>query len=166
MVLSGVESVGKTRLAARLAERFGGVWVPEFGRAYTEALDRPLTLCDHYAIAAGHRQRAEDAKAANPPILVEDTDIVMTTAWATMLFGHRDPTLAAIPSAADLHLLLLPDVPFVPDPVRMFADPDTRARFHALIEAEFDARGIGPMRIGGGFAAREAAAIAAIAARL
>ncbi len=166
MVLSGVESVGKSMLAARLAGRFGGVVVPEFGRTYTQALERPLTLADHHAIAEGHRRAAEAAAALHPPLLVEDTDIVMTTAWATMMFGGRERQLAALPSRADLHLLLLPDVPFVPDPVRMFGAPDARARFHAIVEAEFAARGITPLRIGGSFADRETAAAGAIAEHL
>lgn len=165
-MLSGVESVGKSSLALRLAARFGGIAVPEFGRSFTEALDRPLTLADHRAIAEGHRQLAAEAAARQPPVLVEDTDIVMTTAWATMLFGGRDPELAALLSLGDLHLLLLPDLPFVPDGVRMFGDPPARARFHAVVEAEFAARKIEPLRIGGDLAARAAAAVAAIAERL
>jgi nicotinamide riboside kinase len=157
LVLSGVESTGKSTLGAHLAARFGGVFVAEAGRTLTEALDRPLTLADHHAIATLHRAAAARAEAESPPLLVEDTDIVMTTAWATMLFGSRDPQLAAIPSRADLHVLLLPDVPFVPDPVRMFGEPRARQRFHDVIVAEFEARGIAAVPVGGSFAARRAA---------
>lgn len=166
VVLSGVESVGKSRLAAALARQYGGILVPEFGRTYTERLRRDLTLEDHYAIAEGHAIEADQAMAARPPVLVEDTDIVMTTAWATMLFGQRDPILAARPSHADLHLLLLPDVPFVPDRVRMFGTPAARAAFHAVVVAEFETRGLAPLRIGGDFPERHAQASAAIEARL
>jgi nicotinamide riboside kinase len=122
VTLSGVESTGKSTLAAELAAHFGGIVVWEFGRTYTEVSVRPLTLKDHHAIAEGHASHALDVAAQNPPVLIEDTDIVMTTAWATMLFGKRDPVLAARKSEADLHLLMLPDVPFVADPVRMFGD--------------------------------------------
>jgi|FEC22Drversion2_1045045.scaffolds.fasta_scaffold00019_62 nicotinamide riboside kinase len=166
VVLSGVESVGKSRLAVDLVARFGGLLVPEFGRTYTERLRRDLTLEDHYAIAEGHAIEADQAAAADPPLLVEDTDIVMTTAWAEMLFGVRDPILAARPSRADLHLLLLPDVPFVPDRVRMFGDPGMRARFHTIVLREFKMRGISPIRIGGPFPERQAQAFAAVEARL
>ncbi|WP_448578496.1 AAA family ATPase [Thermaurantiacus sp.] len=166
VVLSGAESVGKTRLAQRLAAHFGGLWVPEAGRAYTEALDRPLTLEDHHRIAVLHREAADAAAAKQPRVLIEDTDIVMTSAWARMLFGARDPWLAAIPSLADLHLLLLPDVPFAADPVRMFGDPERRARFHAIVEDEFSARGLAPVRIGGDFRLRGERAIAAVAGHL
>ncbi len=166
LVLSGVESVGKSRLAAELAQHFGGSLVPEYGRGYTESLDRPLSLQDHHAIAEGHARNA-DAVAATAPILlpvllIEDTDIVMTTAWASMLFGGRDATLAGRASRADRHLLLLPDVPFVADPVRMFGTPEQRLRFHAIVAGEFRLRGLGFVPIGGDWATRRTKAFAAV----
>jgi nicotinamide riboside kinase len=175
VVLSGVESVGKSTLAKELAGHFGGLLVPEFGRTYTERLRRDLTLEDHYAIAEGHEIAADQAAAAGPPVLIEDTDVVMTSAWATMLFadpesaaagGGYDAILKGWPSRGDLHLLLEPDVPFVADPVRMFGEPGERLRFHGIVVAEFKARGIVPVRISGGWDARRAAAISAIEARL
>ncbi len=166
IVLSGVESVGKSRMALFLSRRLGAALVPEFGRTYTERVRRDLTLEDHYAIAEGHALAADQAAAGNRAILVEDTDIVMTTAWATMLFGCRDPILAARPSSGHIHLLLMPDVPFIPDPVRMFGDPEQRHRFHAVVVAEFEARGLTPVRIAGRWSARRAQALAAIAPHL
>ena len=166
VVLSGVESVGKSRLAARLAERLGGVLVPEYGRHYTEILRRDLILEDHYAIAEGHALTADEAAATGPALLIEDTDIVMTTAWATMLFGAREPLLAAMPSRADLHLLLFPDVPFVKDKVRMFGDPAERLAFHRVVLDEFAARGLDYVPIEGGWRAREALAFQAVEALL
>lgn len=184
IVLSGVESVGKSTMAQDLARRFGGLLVPEFGRTYTERLRRDLTLEDHYAIAEGHEIAADQAASANPPVLIEDTDIVMTTAWATMLFGGRDsaaagggpdfaaagggrdPILGRWPSRADLHLLLMPDVPFVKDPVRMFGAADARARFHEVVVAEFRARKLTPVLVAGDWEARTRTAVRAIEAIL
>jgi NadR type nicotinamide-nucleotide adenylyltransferase len=166
VVLSGVESTGKTILAGKLSGAFRGVIVPEYGRYLTDMVNRPLTLEDHHAIACGHRRLAAEAAAHLPLLLIEDTDIVMTTAWATMLFGRRDPQLAATPSQGDLHLLFLPDTPFIQDRLRMFGEESQRQQFHAIVEAEFDARGIAPVRIGGSFADREARAFAAVRERL
>jgi nicotinamide riboside kinase len=166
VVLSGVESVGKSTLAQDLAKRFGGLLVPEFGRTYTERLRRDLTLEDHYAIAEGHEIAADQAASANPRVLIEDTDIVMTSAWVTMLFGARDSILGSWPSRADLHLLLMPDVPFVQDPVRMFGDADARLLFHDLVVAEFKARKLAPLLVSGGWEARTNAAVRAIEALL
>lgn len=161
VVLSGAESVGKSRLAAWLAARFGGTLVEEFGRGYCEALDRPWTPADLSAIAEGHARAARAGEAAT--LLVEDTDIVMTDAWARMTFGAPQPDLAARPSAPALHLLLLPDVPFEPDPVRVHGDPAARARFHALIVESFADRRLPFCPIGGGWAARERRAASLVA---
>ena len=140
VTLSGVESVGKSTMAQKLASHFSGLLVPEFGRTYTEQLRRNLALEDHYAIAEGHEIAADQAASARPPVLVDDTDIVMTTAWATMLFGGRDAILSSRQSRADLHLLLVPDVPFVADKVRMFGDEEARTLFHAIAVEENAAR--------------------------
>ena len=166
VTLSGVESVGKSTMAQKLARHFGGLLVPEFGRTYTEQLRRNLALEDHYAIAEGHEIAADQAASARPPVLVEDTDIVMTTAWATMLFGGRDAILSSRDSRADLHLLLMPDVPFVADKVRMFGADDERARFHAIVLDEFAARGLGYVAVDGAWDRRWQVAVDAIGARL
>ena len=71
VTLSGVESVGKSTMAQKLAKHFGGLLVPEFGRTYTEQLRRNLALEDHYAIAEGHEIAADQAASARPPVLVE-----------------------------------------------------------------------------------------------
>lgn len=166
VTLSGVESVGKSTMAARLAKHFGGILILEFGRTYTEQLRRNLTLEDHYAIAEGHEIAADQAASASPRLLVEDTDIVMTTAWTTMLFGGRDAILSSRDSRADLHLLLCPDVPFVADKVRMFGDPAERMRFHSIVLEEFAARGLPYVQVEGLWEARWATAVEAIGARL
>jgi NadR type nicotinamide-nucleotide adenylyltransferase len=166
VVLSGVESVGKSTMSRELAAHFQGLFVPEYGRTYTEKLRRDLTLEDHYAIALGHELDADEAAAKKPPVLVEDTDIVMTTAWATMLFGGRDSILADQASKADLHLLLWPDVPFVKDKVRMFGYAGTRARFHEVVLGEYAARAISYVVVKGSWAERWNTAVATVKSRL
>ena len=166
VTLSGVESVGKSTMAAKLAKQFNGLLVLEFGRLYTEQLRRNLTLEDHYAIAEGHEIEADQAASAHSALLVEDTDIVMTTAWATMLFGARDPILGARASRADLHLLLVPDVPFVPDKVRMFGNDADRQRFHDIVVTEFEARKLPFVTINGDWDNRWRRAVAAIEQRI
>lgn len=162
VVLSGVESTGKSSLAAEIARKLGAPLVPEYGRAYCEGLDRPFTPADLRAIAVGHAASAAEALRGHPPLLIEDTDIVMTAAWSRMSFGVADAALAA-PSGG-LHLLLLPDVPFVPDPVRMYGADHARRAFHAHVVAEYQARGLPYVPIGGAWGARRARALAAIAA--
>lgn len=162
--LTGVESTGKSTLAPLLASRFDGVAVPEYGRAWAEANGTDFTIRALRAIAAGHIA-ARDALAMNhPAIVIEDTDIVMTSAWAWMLHGARDPVLSAIPANADLYLLFAPDTPWIDDGTRQFPGKQ-RARFHAIIADELAMRGLVPVPIAGDWAQRLAAATEAIRRR-
>src|SRR5688572_6159778 len=58
VVLTGSESTGKTTLAARLAEHYGTLWVPEFGREYLDRKGAFLDASDIEPIARG-QQAAE-----------------------------------------------------------------------------------------------------------
>ena len=162
----GAESTGKSVLALALAARFGYPWVPEFGREYCEAKfartgSIDLTMDDLLAIAEGQEQAARAAAAANPPVLLLDTDPLMTAAWAEMLFGKVPPALMAYPKA-DRYLLFAPDVPWVPDGSRFFGSPAERARFAELAEAMLVRAGVAYTRITGDWLERERQVIAAI----
>ena len=165
IVLTGVESTGKSTLASRLASRFGGAVVPEYGRDWAERHGVDFTPEALRQIAAGHVTARLAIAATRPPLIVEDTDIVMTSAWSHMLHGRRDPALSAIRADADAYLLFAADTPWIDDGTRQFGGPD-RARFDAIIAAELMTRGIAPVPIAGDWAMREAAATAAIAALL
>jgi NadR type nicotinamide-nucleotide adenylyltransferase len=164
--LTGAESTGKTMLAPRLASRFGGVVVEEYGRIYAERHGTDFAPRDLHRIAEGHIAARQMAEAARPPLIVEDTDIVVTCAWAEMLFGAPDPMLEAVAATADLYLLFSPDVPWIDDGTRLFGSADRRARFHALIVAGLARRGIDPLAIGGTWEQRYNDAVSAIAARM
>ena len=163
----GAESTGKSALARALSAKFGYPWVPEFGRDYCEAKfartgSTDLTMDDLLAIAEGQHQAASAAAAAgNPPILLLDTDPLMTAAWAQMLFGTVPPALMAYPKA-DRYLLFAPDVPWVADGSRFFGTPAERTRFAETAEAMLLRAAVPFTRIGGGWQEREAAVIAAI----
>lgn len=162
--LTGAESTGKTTLAARLAAYFGGVVMPEFGREFAEMHGTEFRRDDMVAIAMGHRAALKAIEAQAPALIIEDTDIVTTTAWARMLF-ERDKALIAqlkrLPASAGLYLLFDADVPFVADGTRMF-EGDARRRFQMVLQAEMRERRIEPVQIEGDFAARERAAMVAV----
>lgn len=162
--LTGVESTGKSTLSARLALHFGGVVMPEFGRSHAEIFGTDFTPDDMVAIAMGHRAALQAIEASAPELIIEDTDVVTTAAWARMLFPKDKTVLAVLrklPATAGLYLFFESDVPFVPDGTRVFEGPE-RARFQMMLEAEMRERRMRSVRIGGDFAAREAAAIAAV----
>lgn len=162
LCLHGAESTGKSVLAAQLERDLGIPWVPEYGRAYAEAHGTTFTMADLLAIAAGQDAAMRTASAGNPPLLLLDTDPLMTAAWAQMLFGEVPDALLAYPKA-DLYLLFDPDVPWVEDGTRMFGSAAARARFAATAEAMLVRAGVAWRRIAGNWAEREAAVRAVLA---
>lgn len=163
----GAESTGKSVLADRLAKEPGYHWVPEYGREWCEAHGTDLTMADLLAIAEGQDRAMRAAMCAvvgdASPVLVLDTDPLMTAAWAAMLFGEVPDALLGY-DKADLYLLFAADVPWVEDGSRLFGTTGQRARFAALAEAMLVRAGVPFVRIAGGWGAREAQVRAAIAA--
>jgi len=131
--LHGAESTGKTTLAAALAAETGALTVGEYGRSHCEVHREPLSLDDLLLI--GRAQQAMIAAAGQwaGPLLLADTDPLMTAAWCEMLLGERPAELMQAPKA-DLYLLLEPDLPWVDDGTRFFSDPADRHRFAKLVE--------------------------------
>ncbi len=161
--LHGAESTGKTTLAALLAKETGALTVGEYGRSHCEAHREPLTRDDLLLI--GRAQQAMIAAAAPyaGPLLVSDTDALMTAAWCEMLLGERPEELVQAPKA-DLYLLLEPDLPWVDDGTRFFADAADRHRFARIVEQVLIDAGVPFVRIAGQGEQRLAAARAATGA--
>lgn len=152
----GVESTGKSVLAAKLSAELGCPWVPEYGREYCEEHGTELAMADLFAIAEGEARAIDAAKASAPDLLILDTDQLMTAAWAQMLFGEVPPILMAYPKA-DLYLYFAPDVPWVDDGTRFFGTPESRAGFDSAARAMLSEAGITPVKIAGDWQQREQA---------
>ena len=161
--LHGAESTGKTTLAAALANVTGALTVGEYGRSHCEVHKELLTLDDLLLI--GRAQQAMIAATAEwaGPLMIADTDALMTAAWCEMLLGARPAELMQAPKS-DLYLLLEPDLPWVDDGTRFFSDAADRNRFATIVEQVLRDAGVAFMRIGGEGAARLEAAQAAIGA--
>jgi NadR type nicotinamide-nucleotide adenylyltransferase len=157
----GAESTGKSVLARQLAERFGYPWVAEYGRAYCEERGTELTMDDLLAIARGQDQAMRVAAAAEPPVLILDTDPLMTAAWARMLFGEVPDELLSY-DKADLYMLFAPDVPWVADGTRFFGTDEERARFAVAAEDMLKLAGVEYVVVAGGWYERRATVIEAI----
>lgn len=161
--LHGAESTGKTTLARLLAAETGAITVGEYGRSHCEAHKGPLSLDDLLLI--GRAQQAMIAAASEwaGPLLLADTDALMTAAWAEMLLGERPAELMDAPKA-HLYLLLEPDLPWVNDGTRFFADAADRHRFARIVAQVLEDAAVPFVRISGQGHERLAAARAAIGA--
>lgn len=152
----GAESTGKSVLAGKLSREFGLPWVPEYGRTYAQQHGTHFAMADLLAIAEGQDAAMRAAAAANPPLLLLDTDPLMTAAWAQMLFGQV-PELLLGYEKAELYLLFEPDVAWVEDGTRMFGTLAERRRFAAAAEAMLLRAEVRYERVSGNWAEREQA---------
>jgi NadR type nicotinamide-nucleotide adenylyltransferase len=140
--LTGPESAGKSSLAAQLAAHYGTTFVPEYARAYLEENGSAYTLADLEAIARGQLAAEDAAAALATGFLFCDTDLLVIKIWAENAFGTcPDWVLAELarPRYA-LTLLLAPDLPWAPDPLREHPDPAQRWHFYELYKAELVSR--------------------------
>jgi len=136
----GAESTGKSVLAEQLSRELGLPWVPEYGRTYAETHGTSFAMADLLAIAEGQAEATRAAMAERPPLLILDTDQLMTAAWAAMLFDTVPGALLAYPRA-DLYLHFAADVPWIDDGTRFFGTHVKRAQFAALAEQMLDRAG-------------------------
>lgn len=120
----GAESTGTTTLAKALAEKFQTVWVPEFGREYSElkvARNDPAWRTEEFETIAEEQNRRENlaARKANR-ILVCDTNSFATCLWHRRYMGFESARVAEIARAVrcDLYLLTGDEIPFVQDGLR------------------------------------------------
>lgn len=169
--ITGPESAGKSTLAAQLAAHYGTVYVPEYARKYLEnqGPDYHYTLPDLEAIARG-QLAAEDAAAASQArrLLFCDTDLLVLKIWAENAFGTCPAWILAEltrPRYA-LTLLLAPDLPWAPDPLREHPDPAQRWHFYDLYRLELMQRQWPFAEVSGPAPQRLVQAVAAIEARL
>ncbi len=152
----GAECTGKSTLAEQLGEEFGVPWVPEYGREWAEARGTDFSMDDLLAIARGQDAAIRTAGAQNPPVLLLDTDPLMTAAWAAMLYGHVPDELLRY-EKAERYLLFEADTAWVEDGTRLFGNPAERTLFEALAEEMLIRAGVEYQRIGGSWEEREAA---------
>ena len=159
VAIVGAESTGKTTLARQLAEHFGTVWVPEYGRTYCELKDiDTLTPSDLLAIA--HEQAETEDRLATEcsGLLICDTDLMVTRAWCAHLCGMVHPGIADVESTRryDLHLITNSKVAWQNDGTRVCDGEDIRDWFHRRYVEELTGRGaphmVLPPRQGDAFA--------------
>lgn len=150
LTLLGPESVGKTTLAEALATRFHTALIREYGRIYDEKYmqsrykqGKGWREADLIAIAETHSAMREAMAHDAGPLLIEDTDALMTAVWAEYLLAAPSPKLERMArnALADQYLLLTPETPWTDDGVRYAGVQETREWFFNAAKARLDAWG-------------------------
>lgn len=120
IAVTGPESTGKTTLAQKLANRFSGLYIPEYAREYVENLPEDYTFKDVENIARKQIDEYNRAGASGCEYVFFDTWLIITKVWFQWVFGEVPDWLEdkILNCPIDLFLLCRPDLPWVADPVR------------------------------------------------
>jgi HTH-type transcriptional repressor of NAD biosynthesis genes len=143
VVVVGTESTGKTTLAEALAETYGTVWVPEYGRSYWEGrrhlVDHSWDTDEFTRIATTHHEvEAHLARRAVGGLVVSDTDALVTGVWHRRYLGFDSPVLADIAARhrPDLYLVCAPDFDWAQDGTRESLEHCADMHRHTLASVE------------------------------
>ncbi len=161
----GAESTGTTTLAAALADAYQTVWVPEYGREYSERvmLDPAHVWTTPEFVHIAEEQTAREERAAREAnrLLICDTNAFATVLWHRRYVGTKD---FAARARADLYLLTGNEIPFVQDGFR--DGEHIRHDMHRWFEEALRAQKAPWLLVRGTHEERMAAAVAAIDALL
>lgn len=132
----GPESTGKTTLARYLAERYHGVFVPEYAREYVVRLGRSYTREDVETIARHQIEQLQGLTTTDGRTYFFDTELIITKVWFEYKYGECpawvEDALRRFPM--DVYLLCYPDIEWQFDPVR--ENPDNREELFLRYEQE------------------------------
>jgi NadR type nicotinamide-nucleotide adenylyltransferase len=162
VAVTGSESSGKTELAHRLGRHFAAPVAEEFVRDFAAERGGKLAFGDHGPIARGQMASEDAAMALANDLVILDTDLVSTVVYCEHYFGRCPAWIEkeARARAADLYLLLKPDIPWVADGVRDRGD--RRDEMHDLFKQKLDDMRLPYVDIGGDREERFARAVRAI----
>lgn len=166
LVVTGSECTGKTTLATALGTHYHVPVAPEFVREYATATSGPIDVTDHWPIARGQARLQDEAvsraQRTERPLVIFDTDLLSTVAYAWHYTGQCDAEIEEMARArlADHYLLLDIDVPWIADGVRDRGD--RREAIHLLFRETLVRFGAPFTLIRGSWDERFAAAVATV----
>lgn len=165
--LIGAECTGKTTLAQALAERFGGLWVPEYLRSFCTQQGRTPKRGEQAGIMrAQFDQEArtlDQARRTGCGLVFCDTAPLLTAVYSLHYFSD-DALLEsahAVHGRYALHLVLRPDLPWTADGVQRDSAVAQMA-VHGLLLHQLQARRYPYLEIEGAGVARFQAAVLAV----
>ena len=163
LVLTGPESSGKSWLAARLQQSFGGLLVGEYVRDFIDSEQRDTCLADIPTIARGQLALEDAARARAPHLLILDTHLLSNILWSRTLFGTCPAWLEdeLLRRLYHQHLLLSPvGIDWHDDGQRCQPELAERLRFHDQCRDWLICRNQPFVEIGGSWTERERQAFA------
>jgi NadR type nicotinamide-nucleotide adenylyltransferase len=159
--LHGIESVGKSSLAERLADHYRTAFVPEYGRSHCEVHGTDCREDDLLLIGDAQQAMIAAARPWANRLLIADTDALMTAAWSQMMIGYM-PDQLICHRKADLYLMLGTEAPFVDDGTRVYKTSGQRERFNRIAHDTLMLSRANFVEISGSWDERFHAAVAAI----
>ena len=136
-------------MARYLAEKFNGVFVPEYAREYVNSIGRHYEYNDIEIIARKQIQQYNEQKS-EPAIVFFDTWLIIAKVWFDWVYG-KVPVFVeeGIKSCPfDLYLLMKPDIPWEADPARENGG-ENRQKLFDRYKKELDYYGCRYVEIGG-----------------
>ncbi len=138
----GPESTGKTTLAKELAERYQGIYVPEYAREFVEKKGSTEVTWDELCEIA--KKQIERLAIRDEGLVVFDTELIITKVWFDYAFGRwpewLDEAIKQYPM--DVYVILYPDLPWEPDPARSNGSDEIRMELFERYKQEVEALGI------------------------
>jgi NadR type nicotinamide-nucleotide adenylyltransferase len=132
VLLIGAESTGKSTLAAALAETYGTLWNPEYGRPYTEIgrdPEAPWTSAEFTSIARLQCWYEDFLARLAHRVLFCDTDAFTTALFHEAYLDYPTDAFAELVwRPYDLTVVCGTDVPWAHDGIREFEE--VRAWMH------------------------------------
>ncbi len=157
VAIIGPESTGKSTLCERLAKHYNTLWVPEYAREYLTVHGTSYTYDSLLDIAKGQvsleeKYIEEIAQAKSPvlsgvegpaqtgsergrgPLLFIDTEMYVMKVWSEFVYQkcHQWIIDQAVERSYDLYLLCNIDLPWSPDVLREYPDPEPRQQLFRM----------------------------------
>ncbi len=168
IVVIGPESTGKSTLCEQLAAYYQTTWVPEYAREYLTCYGTSYQHSDLLTIAqgqiAGEDKLAQEALAADLPLLFVDTDLYVMKVWSEYVFDQCDQWIlnGIATRKYDLYLLCNIDLPWVKDDLREYPDEAPRRELYNIYRDLMINQTVPWVEISGGYNERLQKAITAV----
>ena len=121
IILTGVESTGKTALAQSIAGYYKCPLVQEYSRIYLKDIGTSYQQTDLINILQGQFDLEADVIRDNHELMVCDTGPIVIKVWSLFKYGNVDPKIANAVKSYKADLFIIPNpvgVPFEEDKLR------------------------------------------------